>query len=130
MKYPKVKVKKVSRKSLVKQLDDMWKQIVKERANYRSELSGLPAKPAHPHHSKGKSSYALRFDIRGGICLTSAEHFKVHSTDNYDIQTQIRKVIKKREGENIFNILEIQRNRTKTDLNLIYLQLKQELKKL
>ena len=118
------------KKKLLNKCDRLWKLIVKERANYKSELSGLPANPAHPHHVKGKLSYALRFDTRNGICITSGEHFHVHSTDNYEIQTQIREVIKKREGENIFNILDCQRNKSNIDLEIVAFQLNQELKEL
>lgn len=118
------------RSKLFNTCERLWKDIVKLRAKYKSELSGLPADPAHPHHVKGKSSYALRFDTRGGICITSAEHYKAHATDNYDIVTQMREYLKKREGESILEILELQRNRTGTKLDVIYLQLKQELEKL
>ena len=118
------------RKKLIKELDALWKEIIKERANYKSELSGLPAKPAHPHHSKGKSSHALRFDVRGGICITAAEHFEAHSTDNYEIQTRIREVLRNREGKNIIEILDLQRNRTKVNLDIIRLQLKEILQEI
>jgi hypothetical protein len=115
---------------LFNKCERMWKDIVKIRAGYKSELSGIPANPAHPHHVKGKSSYALRFDTRGGMCITSAEHYKAHATDNYDIQTQMREYLMKREGKNILYILELQRNRTGTKLEYIALELEKELEKL
>ena len=79
---------------------------------------------------KGKSSFALRFDTRGGLCITAGEHYKAHSTDNYEIVTQMREALKKREGENILDLLELQRNRTGAKLDVIVLQLEQELREL
>jgi hypothetical protein len=117
-------------KKLFNKCERMWKEIVKLRAGYKSELSGIPVNPAHPHHIKGKSSYALRFDTRGGICISSAEHYKAHATDNYDIQTQMREYLMKREGEDILYKLELQRNRTGTKLEYIAMELEQELERL
>ena len=117
-------------KKLFNRCERLWKEIVKLRAGHKSELSGLPADPAHPHHCLGKSTYALRFDIRGGMCITAGEHFQAHSTDNFRINEKIREVLKNREGKNIIEILEIQKRRTKINLQIVEMQLKEELKKL
>src|SRR4030042_1379307 len=119
---------KSKNKQLIKKCENLWRNIVKEKAKNKSELSGNDSNILHCHHCKGKLSSALRFDTRGGICITSGEHFKAHATDNYDIQTQIREVIKKREGDNIFDILSMQKNKSKIDLEIVALQLESELK--
>ena len=120
----------VERKKLVKECDDLWRQIVRLKAWDRSELSKDNVSVLHCHHVKGKSSYALRYDTRGGICITAGEHFKAHATDNYDMVTLLREHLKKREGKNILDILELQRNRTGVKLDIVKKQLEQELNKL
>jgi hypothetical protein len=119
---------------LFNQCERIWKEIVKLRAGYKSEISGQEAKPAHPHHFHGKSSYALRFDIRGGICLTAGEHnYKAHSGDpsiQIPFYNQMAEYLKKREGKNIIEILEMQKNRSGVSLDIIYLELKQQLQDL
>ena len=108
--------------------EKLWKEIVKLRAGYKSEISGREAKPAHPHHSFGKSSYALRFDLRGGVCLTAREHQKVHNDPSFD--EQVKEYVKKREREDIFTILKAQKNCAGVDIYIIELALKQKLKEL
>ncbi len=125
--------KKGKDKKLFNKCERLWKEIVKLRAGYKSEISGQPADPAHPHHVFGKSSYAIRFDTRGGVCLTAGEHnYKAHGDPyiSYEFATTLREYLKKREGKNIIEILEMQKNRVGIDLNIVVLELEQKLKQL
>ena len=121
---------KKEQKKIFNRCTRLWSEIVKMKAGYKSEYSGQEGL-LHAHHLLGKSSYALRFDTRGGICLTAGEHkFKAHSDDNYSFVTELREIVKRREGENIIEILEMQKNRTGARLDVIVLELKQELRDL
>jgi hypothetical protein len=107
----------------------MWSEIVALKANYKSEVSGKPGN--HSHHVFAKGSYALRFDTRGGVYLTAGEHFyKAHAANNFNFVYQLREILKKREGKNIIEILELQKNRTGVKLEFIAMELEQELNKL
>jgi hypothetical protein len=117
-------------KKLFNKCTRLWSEIVKMKAGYVSEYSGQ-AGSLNSHHLLGKSSYALRFDTRGGICLTAGEHkLNAHSDDNYSFVTELREIVKRREGENIIEILEMQKNRTGSRLEIIVLELEQELREL
>ena len=121
---------KKEQKKIFNRCTALWSKIVKIKAGYKSEYSGQEGL-LHAHHLLGKSSYALRFDTRGGICLTAGEHnFKAHSDDNYNFVSELREIVKRREGENIIEILEMQKNRTGARLDIIELELRQEFKKL
>lgn len=118
------------RKKLFKMCEGLWSQIVKLKAGNKSEYSGQEG-ALNSHHVLGKSSYALRFDTRGGICLTAGEHnFKAHADDNYNFVTHLREILRRREGENIIEILEMQKNRTGVKLEVVVLELEQELREL
>ena len=117
-------------KKLFNKCTKLWTSIIKLKAGHKSEYSGKSG-ILHAHHILGKSSYALRFDTRGGICLTAGEHnFKAHSDNNYNFQTELREIVKRREGDNIIEILEMQKNRTGARLEIIVLELEQEYKEL
>ena len=120
-----------------KYLDDLWRKIVYLRAGYKSELSGALKADGiilHAHHVYGKSSLALRYDLRGGICLTQYEHlWGVHSHDPSQAKEyleQIEKYIKKREGENIYESFKICKYISKPNIYIIELTLKETLKQL
>jgi len=113
----------------------LWSEIVYLRSGNKSEISGQPTDKGNrnAHHVKNKSNYMLRFDTRNGINLTNSEHILgIHSNDPDKVvyyHGLINEAIKKREGENILEILEAEkRNNSKPDIFLIELKLKQELK--
>lgn len=121
---------KKDKKKLFKKCERLWSQIVKLKAGNKSEYSGQDG-TLNSHHVLGKGSYALRFDTRGGICLTAGEHnFKAHADDNYNFVTLLRGILRKREGDNIIEILEMQKNKTGARLDIIVLELEQELKEI
>lgn len=130
----KKKRKKSKHTLQIERMDRIWSEIIKLKAEYKSELSGDPTRPLGAHHVHGKSTNYLRYDLRGGICLNNVkEHkFGVHSTDpsiSGFYQDRIREYIKQREGENIFDILDLQKNTSGGNLDMIEIVLKEELKR-
>ena len=109
----------------------LWSEIVKLKAGMRSEISGKTT-GLQSHHVNGKSSYALRFDTRNGICLSIDEHlYGIHSGDRMKVklyEKQIEEALIKREGIDIMDTLELLSNVKKADLFLISLDLEQQLK--
>ena len=121
-------------KTLKNKCEDVWKQIIKERAGFKSELSGAKGKVIggdailHAHHIARKPNYRLRFELDNGICLTAWEHrYGIHG----DHEEEYREKIKKVKGDDIYErMLMLKRINGKTDLHLVYLFLKQELLKI
>lgn len=75
------------RRTTKKELEKLWKEIIKTRAGFKSELSGAAGKQigGHAvlvaHHIVGKPTDALRFlELDNGICLENGtEHiYGVH----------------------------------------------------
>lgn len=132
------KLGKSPQKKLKKQLDDLWFEIIKLRAGYKSELSGILGKNAGgteiitAHHIAGKSNNRLRYELENGICLINGkEHiFGVHN-HNPSIANYYQKAIINYIGEERWNRLQdLQIYKGKTDLKLILISLQQELEKL
>ena len=121
---------------LLKTCEALWNHIIKERAGYRSELSGVKGKvmggnvALAAHHIAGKSNYRLRFELKNGICIENKnEHiFGVHSRDpikSKEYQDWIIDYI----GKERWDFLKTLKHRQKkADLNLIKIYLEQELR--
>ncbi len=121
------------------QCDELWKECVKIKAGYRSEISGRSKDQGFimgAHHVFGKVSNALRYDLRNGICLdNNGEHINgVHNKYNYQIANEyaeiIRQKIIEREGVGIFEKLNQLKWITKIDLQLVKIKLEEEKKRL
>lgn len=120
------KIKLPKPKSLKKQCEDLWSEVVKAKAGYKSELSGK-TEGLHSHHLAGKSCYRLRFEILNGICLTAGEHFYIahHQFRKADFERRVKAI----RGENIFDRLEaLKSGGGFTDLKLVKIYLQQKLK--
>jgi len=133
LKIMKKKIRKVKtpKELCFNRCKKLWNDIIYLRAGNKSEISGQEARNAH--HVKGKSNYMLRFDTRNGINLTSYEHILgIHSNDPDKVVKHhelINNALKRREGDNILDILEMEKNNnSKPDIFMIELKLKQELK--
>ncbi len=119
-------------KSLKKQCDELWFEIIKKKAGYKSELSGKEGRQIDgefvvcAHHIGGKANYRLRYELDNGICLTNGEHsFGVHNADQSE---EYRKGIKLVKGRDIYKrMLALKREHGKTDLKLIKIYLQNEL---
>ncbi|HEY0088248.1 MAG TPA: hypothetical protein VGB37_05355 [Candidatus Lokiarchaeia archaeon] len=114
----------MSNKSLRKNLETIWKKIIKLRAGMKSELSGQIG-ILHAHHIVKKPCDFLRFDLDNGICLTAGEHnYGIHGKYEEDYREKIKAI----RGSDIYEKLNMRRHNT-CDLRLVEIYLKEELKK-
>jgi hypothetical protein len=133
IKNKKIKSKK---KLCFERCDKLWREIIYLRAKGKSEISGAPTDKnnRNAHHVWGKKTNTLRFDIRNGINLTVYEHiYQAHSSDpsvSIPFQNRIEYYIKQREGEKIYEMFQIEKNQTGSDIFMIEIYLNEELKKL
>ena len=124
-----------------KQLEELWKEIIKERAGYKSELSGVEGKQIGgtailtAHHIVGKQTDALRFlELDNGICLENGREHIFGCHNRYDIvkakyyQDLIIKKIGKKRYEKLL-VMRKQISKKKTDLMAAKIYLEQELNK-
>ena len=125
---------KSEHKKLIKECDDLWSEIIKKRAGYKSELSGVYGVQLdkeigsilQAHHIAKKPNLRLRYDLDNGICLTKWEHrYGIHGNH----EEEYRKRIKQVRGEDVYERLSLLRNVTIKDLRLTKLFLLMELKK-
>jgi len=130
----RTKKKITKRKSIKKRCEDLWFELVKLRANYKSELSNRPHEQEYVsgHHIAGKSNYRLRFEPKNGICLSyQTEHkYGVHNTDP-SISRKYQDMIIHKIGQETWDwLLSLKNCQQKQDLTLIEIYLKQEINKL
>lgn len=132
----------------IKRMDDIWRDIIKARAGYMSEISqlwGVQIGGEHileAHHIANKPNHILRYDLDNGICLTYGEHrFRAHADEAWGrsriqaIKGRTKKAkfkdkVRALRGEDIYDKLQVLKNdRTKVDLDEVETFLKSELKK-
>lgn len=120
-----------TRKQRVKELTDLWGEVVIARAGFKSELSGKRRDPdagvyLAPHHIAGKPNLRLRFELKNGICLTCGEHERqAHGGD----PEKFRRRVMELRGSTIYDELYLLRWQEAPDLDLVEIYLKSELKK-
>ena len=133
------KIKQRKPKSLKKECETLWTEIIKRRAGYKSELSGVHGKQIGgetiltAHHIFGKPNYRLRYDLRNGICLDNhKEHiWGVHNKNNPSLANEYyNKILRYIGSETEEYLKSLMRFNGKTDLKLTKIYLEQELKKL
>ena len=129
--FDKRKLKKP--KPLKKECDELWSEIIKKRAGYMSEISGMRGKQIggkhilNAHHVAKKPNNRLRYELENGICLTSWEHkYGIHGSH----EERYRGMIKIYKGQDIYERLSLLRNSKSDDLKMIKIYLEQELNKL
>ena len=76
--------KKPSRKTLVRNLDKVWSQAVREKADSQCDHCGKVG-PLNSHNFYSRSVYSVRWDIENGFCLCVGCHvfsskFSAHKT--------------------------------------------------
>ena len=70
-----VKKAKTERRKLRDQLDKLWAEIVKQRANNICEYPECNKTTyLNSHHIFGKSNMATRWDLENGLCLCCGHH--------------------------------------------------------
>lgn len=106
--------------------DRLWAECIKARAGWKSELSGK-TEGLNAHHLRGKSSYALRYNLDNGICCTNGEHFYgFHHTER---RVTFEERVKALRGAEIFEKLEsLKHYPGKVDLGMVRVYLEHSLK--
>ena len=118
---------KTVRAKLYDECTELWQQVVKARAGYKSEINchgGIIA----GHHILGKSNWWLRFDTENGICLTTGQHYRRHyaaESEKSGIHILILKIIGTRRFNRISLLI---RKSGKPDLGMVKIRLQAELK--
>lgn len=74
-------MKKKSKKTELRELDEMWKTKVKQRDNYCCQICNMKVagKNCHAHHILPKSIKGMRWDVNNGITLC----YQHHKVGNY-----------------------------------------------
>ena len=120
------------KKSLKKQCDELWFELIKTRAGFKSEISGRNDEYVAGHHIAGKSNYRLRYEPKNGICLLyRSEHtFGVHSHDPTIARHYQDATIRHISWETWQWLLSLKSCKEKQDLRLIKIYLENEIAKL
>lgn len=125
-----------SQPGIKKQCDDLWIEIIKAKAGYKSEISGRGRKEGiqiTSHHIAGKPNFYLRYLLENGICLENHEEhiFGVHNKFDPVKSNEMTKKIIKKIGEERYEQLCRARKRKggKGDYQAVKIYLQQELKK-
>ena len=120
-------------KSLFKECQDLWSEVVRKRAGYQSEYSDKHYDKENgiylcAHHLIGKPNYRMRFELLNGFCLTLGEHkFIAHHQGR---EEAFKEVVKEKRGDDIFDRLNEMYRLSKTggtDLGLVKLCLDEQL---
>ena len=123
-----------------KELENLWKEIIKAKAGYKSELSGIEgrqiggSKSITAHHIVGKPNDILRFlELDNGICLENeSEHiYGVHNKNDVVRARHYQDLIIAKIGQKRYDKLLMMRKQSskKTDLMAAKIFLQQELEK-
>jgi hypothetical protein len=64
---------------LVKELDELFRQVVRQRAGYKCEITGQEdgegqGKVLNVHHFIGRTNFRVRWDPDNGVLLTAGKH--------------------------------------------------------
>lgn len=63
----------MKKKSRVKVCDDLWKKVIKKRADFKCERCGSK-EYIQAHHIIPRTDYSLRYDLMNGIALCRGCH--------------------------------------------------------
>ncbi len=120
----------MTRKSLEKQLDDVWSKLVKAKAGHKCEYCGKIT-ALNSHHIFSRAKKSTRWDTDNGICLCVGHHigsvFSAHKTPVQFVAWLIRK-----KGQQFLDLLTLKSNQhakyTLFELELKLKELRKELK--
>ena len=106
---------------------DLWYEAVKLRDNYTCRYCGNKnPKYKNAHHIIPKTNWALRYDLKNGICVCSMPCHKnfFHSVD----PNKFEEILSWYKNNVDWEYLQLRRHsQTKTDKTLIKIYLKQEI---
>jgi len=111
---------KRKKKTKLKICDDLWKQLVLQKANHKCEHCGK-AEGVQAHHIIPRTNYSLRHDPENGVALCIRHHLYWAHKDALQFTEWIS-------GKRNLEYLESRRyNKSKNDYNLIEIYLKQQI---
>ena len=101
--------KKSQRKKLEDKLDQLWRDKVKEIANYRCEYCGIRDKRLNSHHIFSRSNKSVRWDLDNGLCLCVSHH-SLGNLSAHKSPMEFSDWIKEYKGKSWYNRLLIKKN--------------------
>ena len=106
------KIKKPNKKTLTKNLDKVWAEAVKQKANFQCEYCGKVT-PLNSHHFYSRSIRSVRWDVDNGFCLCVGCHifsskFSAHKTPAEFVEWAIEK-----RGQEWYDIVKERKNTIK-----------------
>jgi len=116
----KKKKKKSNRKILRKQLDKIWAEVVKKRANNICEYKTCKKTTyLNTHHIFSRSNLSVRWSLGNGVCLCSGHHTLTNESAHKS-PIEFIEWLKKERGDQWYNKLRLKANQVKkwTDVEL------------
>ena len=110
-KVTKTTLEKQSRKSIRKELDELWAELVKKRAGYKCERSGK-TRYLNSHHIFSRSNLSVRWDLDNGVCLNAGWH-TLQTNSAHKAPIEFIEWIKDKRGEKWYQELRIKANQIK-----------------
>jgi len=81
-------MKKSMRRKLENELDDLWREIIYLKYNFRCEMCGEKLEPnswnCHAHHIIGRSNFNVRWDEENGSLLCNYNHNHAPNAPHHD----------------------------------------------
>ena len=114
------------RKALIKKLDKLWSQAVKDKANNICEKCQRVSKGLNSHHVVGRRYMSTRYLIENGVALCVNCHFNIAHQN----PVEFSKWILAKRGEEWYNRLQFKKQTIKVDLGMVKIQLEEHKKKL
>ena len=109
----KKKKKKSNRKVLRKQLDKIWSEVVRKRANNICEYKTCKKTTyLNTHHIFSRSNLSVRWDLNNGICLCSGHHTLTNDSAHKN-PIEFVEWLKKERGDQWYNELRLKANQIK-----------------
>lgn len=95
---------KKKKKSVTKQLDEIWSEIIKIIGGYKCEYCGKTSY-LNSHHIFSRSNYAVRWEPINGSCLCSGHHTLSSTFSAHKTPIEFVEWIKEKRGEDWYEKL-------------------------
>jgi hypothetical protein len=123
--------KKDTRKSREKELEDLWRELIKLRVGYKCEYPNCPkTEHLNSHHIYSRIHKSTKYDPDNGMCLCAGHHTLTSLSAHHD--PDFKEIIIKngiRTAEFYQKLKMRAFTPAKIDINLIKLDLENELRK-